>query len=152
MFKKESQKYFSGKLLGFGIAFAIFISIFYYLSSKYLHFSEQITYLNVILGYLILFFIFVLIKKRKQQSEKGSFREMTSGFTKGFQDFGYHVTNVVNFILLFIVYFVGIGPTSIVMKLKKKEFLDLRSFKKKETYWVDNKITKQPIDEYYRQF
>ena len=72
------------------------------------------------------------------------------GFLKGFKNFGQNVTNVVNFILLVPVYFIGVGLTSIIAKLLRKKFLDLNL--KGKTYWKEEKSKKQPIEKYYRQF
>lgn len=64
---------------------------------------------------------------------------------------GMFVSSVVNFILLSIVYFMGIGLTSITAKLFGKHFLELKKQKKK-TNWHEHKITKQPLEKYYRTF
>lgn len=72
------------------------------------------------------------------------------GFKTGFRNFGHNVTNVVNFILLLLVYFIGVGSTSLIAKLSKKRFLDLN--KKGKTYWKERKLEKQPLENYYRQF
>lgn len=72
------------------------------------------------------------------------------GFITGFRNFGHNVTNIVNFILLFLVYFIGVGSTSIVAKFSKKRFLELNQ--KGKTYWKERKLEKQPLEKYYRQF
>ena len=60
------------------------------------------------------------------------------------------VSNIVNFILLSIVYFVGIGIVSISMKLSGKHFLELRQ--NKRSNWHEHKVTKEPLKNYYRTF
>lgn len=72
------------------------------------------------------------------------------GFKTGFRTFGFEVTNVVNFILIFLVYFIGVGITSLVAKAAKKRFLNLKLEGK--TYWKERNLGKQDIKEYYRQF
>lgn len=72
------------------------------------------------------------------------------GFATGFKNFGHNVTNVVNFILLSLVYFIGVGSTSLIAKLSKKTFLELNP--KKRTYWKEKNLGKQPLENYYRQF
>ena len=79
------------------------------------------------------------------------FKSFAIGLKEGFVSFGYLITNVINFVLLFFVYFVGIGLTSIFAKIFGKHFLDLGS-KDKKTYWVDHKVTKQKMGAYYRTF
>lgn len=73
-----------------------------------------------------------------------------NGFRNGFKDFGGKVTNAVNFILLSIVYFIGVGTTSLFSKLIGKHFLDLKP--NKSSYWVKRKPIKTKIEEHYRQF
>jgi hypothetical protein len=73
------------------------------------------------------------------------------GFLKGFKDFGHLVNNIVNFILLSIVYLFGVGPTSIIGKLFRKRFLELKR-DSKETYWIENRVGGENIEECYRMF
>ena len=61
------------------------------------------------------------------------------------------VSNVVNFILLSVVYFIGICSVSIIMKLFRKHFLELKKQNKKSN-WHKHKLTKQSLENYYRTF
>lgn len=72
------------------------------------------------------------------------------GFVAGFRNFGYNITNVVNFVLLLLVYFIGVGSTSLIARVSKKKFLDLEQ--KGKTYWKERNLGKQPLEHYYRQF
>ena len=78
-------------------------------------------------------------------------KQFFKGFTKGFRDFSNIITNIVNFFLLTIVYIFGVGITSILSKTFKKHFLELKKTKSK-TYWKKTKLTKEPIEKYFRQF
>ncbi|MBS3113799.1 hypothetical protein J4448_01735 [Candidatus Woesearchaeota archaeon] len=71
------------------------------------------------------------------------------GFKQGFRNFSHLITDIVNFVLLFIVYFTGIGIVSIISKLFGKHFMDLKS---SGSSWVVRKLKKRPIEEYYRLF
>ena len=64
--------------------------------------------------------------------------------------FGQNIAVVINTILLFFVYIIGVGITSMISKIAKKHFLDLKL--KKESYWDDLNLKKKKIEEYYRQF
>jgi hypothetical protein len=75
-----------------------------------------------------------------------------SGIKEGFKEFGENIALIVNSVLLSIVYFVGVGPTSLFAKLVKKSFLDVKIEKKSKTYWSDLNLKKRPEEEYYRQF
>lgn len=61
------------------------------------------------------------------------------------------ISNLVNFILLLIIYFTAIGIVSIVSKLFGKHFLELKKSNIKSN-WYEHKVTKQPIEKYYRTF
>ena len=61
------------------------------------------------------------------------------------------VSAIVNFVLLLIVYFIGIGIVSVFAKLFRKHFLELKKQSKK-TNWQEHKVTKQPLEQYYRTF
>jgi len=77
-------------------------------------------------------------------------KNIWESFSNGFKEFGHDVASVVNFLLLLIVYIVGVGPVSVISKILRKRFLDLK-FKQKRSLWVERKPI-QNIDEYYRPF
>lgn len=81
----------------------------------------------------------------------GNFVHFFKGFWEGFKDFSLAITTVTNFILLFVTYFVGIGLTSIFMKIFGKKFIDLK-LKKEGSYWIDRKIGTELKESYYNQF
>jgi hypothetical protein len=72
------------------------------------------------------------------------------GFYDGFKSFSLIISTIVNFLLLMIVYFIGFGLSSIIGKLFKKEFLDLK--KGKSTYWKTRKSEKPSVKENKRMF
>jgi hypothetical protein len=76
---------------------------------------------------------------------------MMDKFKKGFKEFGHSITAVINTLLLSIVYIIGIGLTSIIAKLSKKRFIDLRP-KNNNTYWRELNLSKKPKEDYCRQF
>ncbi len=79
-------------------------------------------------------------------------KNFVKGFKKGFTQFGHNLSNLVNSILLSIVYFIGVGITSIIAKITKKHFLEMKIKKSQKTYWSNLDLKKQKMDEYYRQF
>jgi hypothetical protein len=60
------------------------------------------------------------------------------------------LTLIINFILLSIVYFIGVGITSLIAKLFGKIFIKTKN--KKSSYWIDLKLKTKNEDSYYRQF
>ena len=69
----------------------------------------------------------------------------------GFRNFSHTLTNIVNFFLLLIVYVIGIGLVSITGKLSGKHYLELRKSGTRSK-WHEHKVTKQPLEKYYRTF
>ncbi|MBN1502063.1 hypothetical protein JW930_00840 [Candidatus Woesearchaeota archaeon] len=78
--------------------------------------------------------------------------QFTKGFKKGSKAFGENISIIVNSLLLFIVYLIGVGIVSVIAKLSNKRFLDYQEKKSRDTYWSGLNLTQKPIEEYYRQF
>jgi hypothetical protein len=93
-------------------------------------------------------------------STKQNLKGFFSGFHRGMKDFGSCLSTIINSAMLFIVYLIGVGLTSLVAKLAGKHFLDMNldrdkkldTDKKKKTYWSDLKLKKKDAIEYCRQF
>lgn len=73
------------------------------------------------------------------------------GIKKGFELYGETITLVINSLLLTIVYFLGVGTTSIMAKIVGKRFLDL-NFNEKKSYWEEVDKVNRNKEPYYRQF
>lgn len=69
-----------------------------------------------------------------------------------FLRFSCFVNKITNCILLSVVYFFGVGLTSIIAKIFRKDFLKIKKSKNTKTYWISLDLKKKPIEEYYRQF
>lgn len=82
----------------------------------------------------------------KRMLKKG--RGIIKSAFKSVSDF---ISSVFNFIFLLIVYLIGIGPVSLIMKLFGKHFLELRKSSRKSN-WTGHKVTREPLDNYYRSF
>jgi len=68
---------------------------------------------------------------------------------KGMNLFIGDLNAIISLVLLVIVYFVGVGLTSIVAKAFGKYFLEI---KQEESYWSDLNLKEKPMGEYYKQF
>lgn len=77
--------------------------------------------------------------------------EFFKGLKEGFKEFSSNISIIINTILLSIVYLIGVGITSIFAKLIGKHFLDIKH-KNVDSYWSDLNLSKEPIENYYRQF
>ena len=67
------------------------------------------------------------------------------GLKEGFHNFGLRVNSGVTAIVMTLVYFIGIGITSLISKAGKKHMLDTSINKK--SYW----IKKENVNEDYRR-
>ena len=72
------------------------------------------------------------------------------GFGGGFKRFGHLISLIVNSVLLFFVYFIGVGITSIIAKIFGKRFLELD--KNKESYWIIHEKKKKTLEEFKKMF
>lgn len=71
-------------------------------------------------------------------------------FMEGSKMFGELISSIINLLLLSIVYFIGVGLTSIFARVLGKKFINDKTTK--ESYWEELNLTTQPFKEYYRQF
>lgn len=74
------------------------------------------------------------------------------GFKKGFTEFGRTISVITNSIILLMIYFIGVGLTSIFAKLLKKNFLQLETDHEVQSYWEDIHLKDLSKESYYRQF
>lgn len=72
-----------------------------------------------------------------------------SGFVDGFKSFSHFLAGIVNFILLLVVYILGVGIVSVIAKAIGKKFLELRP--NRGTNWTERNDSANK-DDYYRQF
>ena len=77
-------------------------------------------------------------------------KAFVGGFREGFKEFSTLIINIVNLILLSIVYFIGVGMIAIVSKIARKRFLELKYDNKSS--WKIRNLSKRPVEEYYRSF
>ncbi len=77
-------------------------------------------------------------------------KQFFNGFQKGIKSFSDNIISIINFLLLSIVYLIGIGLTSITAKIFGKHFLDIN--KKRDSYWHNLKLKNKNIEEYYKPF
>tara|TARA_Y100000310_G_scaffold307622_1_gene349898 strand:- start:399 stop:638 length:240 start_codon:yes stop_codon:yes gene_type:complete len=74
------------------------------------------------------------------------------GIWKGQKAFGEAISSLVNSVLLSIVYFLGVGLTSIFAKILKKQFLEMKIDKNKKSYWTKLDLNEKQLEDYYHQF
>lgn len=69
---------------------------------------------------------------------------------RGMKRFGEYVAILVNTILLFITYFLGVGITWLIAKAMRKEVLQKKLGA--ASYWTPLELKTKPKDEYLKQF
>ena len=70
---------------------------------------------------------------------------------KALEPFSKVMNSIVNFVLLSIVYFAGIGVVSVCAKIFGKHFLELKKNNRKSG-WHPHKLEKEALEKYYRTF
>ena len=73
-------------------------------------------------------------------------------FKGGQKAFGENIAAIINSILLTVVFFIGVGSTSIIAKIFNKHFLSLETDEKAKTYWEKLNLKTESVDKHYRQF
>jgi len=74
------------------------------------------------------------------------------GIKDGFKDFGHLINNIINTVLLTVLYIVGVGPTSLLLKLFKKRIMNIKKQENLKSYWTEYNLKTEPEENYYRQF
>ncbi len=83
--------------------------------------------------------------------EMSSPRKFYLGFRKGMRMFGQDLTEPLITVLLFVVYILGVGITSLFAKARGKHFLFWR-MREAVSYWEDFAPKKPSKNSHYRQF
>lgn len=74
-----------------------------------------------------------------------------TGLKEGFESFASIIVSIVNYVLLSLLYSFGIGPVSIIAKVRKKHFIELGK-EKRDSYWVQRKEEKQNLEDHYKMY
>jgi hypothetical protein len=139
-----------GRFMGSLCSTALFLSVLYLILTrsgvKWLVNLPYPIYLAGIVGIYVLAAAVVFLFTRR-----GNLANIARGFWKGVKRFGAFVTEVVNFVLLLPVYFIGVGVTSIVAKFFGKHFM-LMKREKKKSYWVKYGLKTEKKEEYYKMY
>lgn len=78
-------------------------------------------------------------------------RLFLDGFRHGFKSFGMIVTNIVNTVLLLLIYFVGVGFAALITRITSQKLMSVEK-KKTNSYYKVNKTEKQNIEDFYKQY
>lgn len=80
-----------------------------------------------------------------------SVSEFARGFVQGFRGFGMFVNDVISFVLLLIVFLVGIGPVSLIGKATGKRFIPVGN-EDRTSYWAPRILGTEAIERYEKQY
>lgn len=78
-------------------------------------------------------------------------KEFFKPLTDKLEWLGKRVQKIVNFILLFLVYFTAVALTSIFSKIAGKKFLDLNP-NSGRSFWINEETITKQKEEYQRMF
>lgn len=70
---------------------------------------------------------------------------------KAAEKFGLFVASILNFIFLLPVYFIGVGVTSLFVKITGKDILSLKKIAG-NSYWKEYNLKTQKKEDYERMF
>lgn len=163
-----------GKFFGLFLAYLVFCSLLYFLVLKdhLIFFGIKLLYFGYLFVVFVLLFLIILItgsfgkiwKAKAAVDVKinvkdmiidrkiSDFKEFFKGLLEGSKLFGYSTAAIINSILLAVVYFVGVGPVSLIGRIWGKKFLDLEKDITIASYWKERKQEKLSKDDHYRQF
>ena len=110
----------------FGITFAIFFLIIG--AYTWANDNKEISITFLVLA--VLFLILGLMNS-----------SFLTPLNKFWMKFGFFLSKIVNPIILIIIYYATIFPTGLLLKLLKKDILNLNIDKQKKSYWVNKKNT-----------
>lgn len=74
------------------------------------------------------------------------------GFRHGNKEFTSSLSTLISVILLSFIYFLGIGLTSILMKITGMDFIAKRPDLNTQSYWKTLDVSSKNINSYYRPF
>lgn len=131
----------------------VFLSVIFLFRTQVIYFvRENIIGLLVILSFSLYLYLKLwpttstLIKKSAKTSS------FITGLNDGFSKPSFFIGSVINFLLLFLVYILAIGPISLLSKTSKKKFLQLDFSTRKKSYWQKSYMGQERKEDYYRQF
>ena len=78
-------------------------------------------------------------------------KKIWEGIKRVLEPFSKVMSSIINFILLSVAYFIGIGVVSMIAKIFGKHFLDIKTRNRKSN-WQAHKLEKEPLEKYYRTF
>jgi len=140
-----------GRTLGFIGGYLLFNASLFFIFLVFNKIPGNWSYFHFASITLLITLIGLVIKLLTGDNEDGN-TIGTHPFLGGFRMFGRCVGLIVNSILLTIVYIFGVGLSSLLAKLFKKHFLDLKTKEENSTYWMNLNLRKKSLKDYYRQF
>jgi len=141
-----------GRGLGLAFAVCVFLAVSYLVSGKAGFHNIDLS--AFVLADGILFALAVAaaaLVAACRRVDSFSLSDFAGGFRHGFADFGHGVSYVVNFLLLSVVYVIGVGAVSLLTKAFGKKYMDF-GFKKSSSYYTEKNMGGGSAEDYLRQF
>lgn len=70
---------------------------------------------------------------------------------QGWKKLAFRLASIQNMVILSIVYILVIGPIWLLLKLIRKDLINSKPLKDK-SFWIERKMEKTEIEDFYRQF
>ncbi len=83
--------------------------------------------------------------------QHGSALGVVKKLLKPFQAVGRAITRAINLVLVFLVYFLVIGPLSLILRVTGQRLLEATPISD-DTYWVARRETGGALEQFRRQF
>jgi hypothetical protein len=146
--KRDDKALLIGKDAGFVTGLTVFATILAYVLSRH-----SIGYAVVKYGAIFwIAVVFVAIFRRiPAKMPLGSPKRIAEGFPQGMKRFANLVSDAVNWVLLTIVYYIGVGFVAVISSALGKKFLDL-GYKDRKSYYVSIERGNGSQEDYLRQF
>ena len=141
-----------GEGAGYSISVCIFLTAAFLIAGRWgLHSAPLTALLPVYATVIALGVAISALALTEAKKPAGSPKDLAEGIRRGMMFVGHRVSDAVNFALLSVLYFTGVGIVSIVSKASGKKFLDTR-FKTEGTYYVKIDKGGGKAEDYLRQF
>lgn len=140
----------AAEVLGYIASGTVFFSVLYWLALRRIDVIDTAGLKGYIAGSSLVILLLLVVALIKREWREGD-QTVVQSFKKGAERVGKGITNLINVVVLFIVYFIGVGGTAAVAKICGKKFLNLDKGER-TSYYITKQMKKESVEQYYRQF
>jgi hypothetical protein len=150
--KKDTRLGTIGEGVGGALSICIFAAALFLITAKWsLHSLPAAIIPKAAAGIIAIGAASALLILVERPLPTGAAGDLAGGIKKGMTGFGHKVSHTVNFILLSVLYFTGVGLVAVASKAAGKKFLDMR-YNEGQTYYKPVEKGGGKVEDYLRQF